>query len=532
MDLNARIRIMYTHFIQKDLPDTVVDFNADATLRNVPPIIAGNNNSVVVGAGATRTVPISGLGPGAEGKSFTIESWLLPLGSSEVYSFDHTNASIKWAAGIHFTVRIDGADISLVYEPPVTKAFHVVGTYNRHGITLIVDGVLVDSLQFDNPPTTVWAADEDAAIGTGTGKAVVDGVAFYTRELSSAVANDHYLLGTVIPAITTNLSGLSSTILNFEKQEKFLITRAQWPDWEPGVRAGVEIVDNALYSESGGTWNGFIPMPDYDVVQKGRVSWDGDASISISKDGGATWQNIDSSPGYIPGISGSSPMTVDIRATFTAGATLRDLTVELYDSLEYDMGLSEASAAYGSPNIINADAAYNQLEYRADRGFYTNGAGGIEIDYDTSTEPEPIYAVDMWVKMDDVAVGTLIWAGPSSAASYLQPAGWFSAAAADQVYVNGQRASVEPIVFRVGEWTHVLFKLAVPRVTDLLFGFDAFKGSFGSVTIFKEDVAGQEQRIYRSYFGGERLDLSDDAGLTISEGGWDLYSYDWTSIGS
>lgn len=509
---------MYAHFIQKDLPDVVVDLVG----KQMPPIIAGNDHSTMTGAPQTFSVR-NNLQPGGESHGFAIELWVAPLSDSEAHLFTHDNVNVRWDGSLNFTVLVNGDPTTVSYTPDVMKAFHVVANYSGRSMALFVDGAWAAGVDFDSPNGSGWSAAQNATVG-GAGAAIIDGVAVYNRDLPASVIYNHYLLGTTIPAITTNLSGLSAVIYSFHNQPRHLIARRAWPDWEPGAGTGVDIIDNAIYSEDGGSWQTFVPLTDYEVIQRGQIEWrsDGQVTVEISVNEGQTWTPVEDN-GFIPGIAESAPMTLDIRVTLGAGATLKSLTVELYDSLEFDVDLIGGEATFSTPNVSLAAEPYNQLEYREDRGVRLDGSSVITINPVEDENAPMVHAVDMWVNGSG-GLG-LFWIndGPDDGYGFGFDWYWYGT-----LYVNGQQTNEIP----QGEWVHILFKL--PPTSGSMFIGEEFNGNIGSVTLFHEDVTGQEERIYRSYFGGQRAKVSESDGISIVEpaDAWDLYSYTWTTIGA
>lgn len=507
---------MYLNLIQRDWPVKVWNFEAHGTLKNVPPIIAHNNNSVMIGAASSLTTPFTYMAPGDEQKAFSIELWFAPLSDLNVPLFSHSNVNLVWNAGLQFTAKVNGIVQTVSYTPTIKRAFHVVATYTRSGLALYVDGVLVDHLEWEDEVTPSWTAVTNVIFGGGTGRSVLDGVAFYTKTLSEKVIKEHFELGIDIPAITTNLSDLGGALYHFENQDKFLINRKVWPDWTPGSGIGVEVSENVLVGEAGGSWQTFVSVPDYEVIQKAKVRWVSDApvTVQVSKDNGATWTSVQNG-GHVPGLTGSAPLTLVVMVSFTTAAEVSSLVLETYNSLVYEGTTSNRQITYSSGQVSNADTTYDQLRYRADRGVLLNGST-IVFEADTSEDAEPVYAVDMWVNVQ--AAGDLIRFNSGEFVSA-------TASGGGTVLYQGKPSYTR----ENGEWVHITFTLTTPSVSRIVIGGAGFVGQIGSVHLYQKSIAGQEDRIYRSYFGGRELVVTEPNNLEVVEGTIDMYSYDWTT---
>lgn len=526
---------MYSDQIARDVPKFTADFSS-LLLKRVPPIIAGNDHSMVFGNG--DVAEFEGMSFIVErSSSFTLEAWILPYQDEEVSILAGPNGGLFWSQGIVFSILLTTGVYTISYIPEEDMAVHVVGVYDGIGMSLYVNGNIVDRISvepgdfiFDNPKMLS---------GVGQGRVVLDGLAIYHRSLQSSLIASHYNLGRDIKAITDNLAALGASIYSFEDQQYMIEATKSWgiaDRWEDGRFTDVTIQSNSLSGAAGSEWHGIIPVPFSDTIKRSRINWSGsgDFIVQTSIDNGSTWSVVDKREN-VPGLlNGTDQYNIDVKIIFLGDAVVNNLEITLYTENTYTNNLSKRPAEFNGA-VVTAYFTHDQLEYRRYRGAKLDG-GQITILSDARPDADnKIQSIDMWIKLEDTSNSYLI---SLESGEYLKIVSETFQSNGMTLYING----IEGLsyTFESGEWIHLVIIFEAPVQGPLILGsnFNAsgsnnFNGQIGSVSTYQFPLSVLDvARVYRSYFGGRRVGIQDASTISVveGEGAWDLYNYDWSSV--
>jgi len=461
----------------------------------------------------TFTVPSLGL-EGSERHSYSISfSIQADAIGLDLYNEDEGFGFIVRNNYVEFYLSFTGESVVLTHEPTTAEKFNVVATYGERSASLYVNGVLADFADILQPDLTFVAVGDDFLVG-GTGKGIVNNLAFFNTELSAEqvaaihnsnnrVANESpptAYAGQVVPVAEDNRKPWWEFICNTEDH------------WNSGTHQ-LTTVDNgrleAQKDEDGlsiaSSWEGVVSFVSPEAVPLNNSSyfwWEGvNVTVEYSIDGVA-WDLA------VPGQEVTSPAGENVtdsilylRVVFPAGEedTFLDwLTYTVFTGTTAQMTPDTRVVSYNAP--ATTYRVYQPHLMRQDWGVRINTSGSLDIA--PQTGGETVKTLEFWVKPDTT---------------------YNTNRTGTTTYVNGvSGGTIIP-----GVWNIVHITSTTGWTTATTFGAGQQIGQ----VVYYEAVLTQEQitNIIASYTGFVRTTVSGSVSLVIEEPTTPatIYTHDW-----
>ena len=458
-------------------------------------------------------------------------------GPVEIMSHEGTGDGLVFDGDfIKFSVNFATADPAEVkwQVPDKLSAYHLVGVYNGHKLSLYVNGFIVDEVdltaeQMLDSLDTV--SEEAVVIGSSDTYEIllVDAPAIFDHALSADQVAEHYLVGTDVRDAIDNIMSFGGKAFTFDDNDRNILYTQQF-DLTTGLFVDTNSQDGIrpAFDDDGlsraGTWTGSIPISltgSTDLAGV-KLDWNGDGYylVEASLDTGESWIEVQNGE-LIQGTEGldTTGKEIDVRITFDGGiendiSVVRDIYAVAYEDyvIRSDNSNRTVTASEGS---VTSTLVSSPIQAYQNAGLSMPGSTAT-IDGGETTQ-----TIELWMKFEDDTTGDILpglsWDGTD-----------FIATGAT-LYMNGETGPVSPVV---GEWVHLVLVLDDPTTDDIQLGSDV-NIQIGLLGLYESELSADHiARLYASYFGAPVTTVVEPGGLSVQEVStpYHLYDYNWQIV--
>lgn len=523
----------YEYQVLKDLPkglwmleDNLNDHsgrNVAATLVSgtssafIPPLVYGATRTMDLATGtAVVSFPFNNAQTGSERQPFSIETWVLPKGTSDTSLANGVNMGIYNTSGLlEFRLPLTTGTVSISHRPKVTKKLHIVATYTGKAMNLFVNGKLEASYDF----TEAQLADTFNFSGTTLshgGSGSRQAVAFYDIDMPVQVVKKHWEVGNKNAGSKIAAQLYGGRYIEVSPRTSNIFGQKLWSadNWVKGTYdckitdvLSSAVDDTGAYLAS--SWKDTFELSaggtNIDGVQ---IDWEskGTVTVEISVDNGANWYAATNTRRVPIITSGFNPTgkSLAVRVTFTAGVYGEVSQINLTG---FTNRIINTSAQLPASRPANSTVFPLKEMNLFDDTTEMNFTGALSIGPNTEDSAPPVKTLNFWYWIPS---GTVAVAGMGSLTGF---------------YENGLSSA---IVIKQGIWTMCTCIQSAGTSSAITITGGGIKLAY--VSIWPDVLtAAQILTMYRSFLGKNTIVSSTTDSLgTITEGDAQLYANDWS----
>lgn len=455
--------------------------------------------------------------PGYEKDSFALEAWVFPQSDDfDILSHPGAHDGLAFVGGaVRFTVPFTSSSAVLEYIPDTRKSLHIVGAYTKWGMSLYINGDLVESLPLtDAQRASSFSMSSDGFLRAGGGDHVLKAVAIYEYAISPSQVAAHYRAGRATAESRQVARMYGGTLMPiYESNADTFLQELIGPElsWDLGymqnttVQKGrlVQQIVNDILVE--GVWTYAFNVGFANGVINGvTLGWQGEGEFIVETSlDNATWTAVSNNTKTATIATGSnvSNKILYVRVTFPEGS---GGWLEYLDITGFRTNTVKPNTR---PVTISAQSTIREyadfMEYRTDSGLALNGGsvafGPAANDYEGAKTVEVLYY------SDTASLGMVI----STAATPIA------------IYRNGIAAS--GLVSERWEIFHVVYSGDIGTLTI------SGNNIIGHIATYPDALsASQIVDIVNQYTGKIKSSRAGTGTIGISTPAVKIYSNDWS----